>query len=359
MAVAKHCVFCGLEPQDKSKEHVVPRWLIELTGDPSRAANFGLNKDAETRTLSVRTFAFDKFTFPACSFCNQKFSGLEANVKKTMTAVMSGEPVPALALSEMLDWFDKVRVGLWLGMRLLDKNFVGVQPNFHIESRLGQHDRMLIVEKSDFQGQRLNFVAVDTPSFALTPSAFVLIVNNYHFTNISSMFLCAGRLGFPYAAQARVHPDRDETEIDLTEGRHRLMRPVLRRAIAEKGKRIYQPMFKSGLRSGATEIYDCAYVRQHSIEYSEGVGNIFVESDSGVTEFGRMDQVKLDPALIQPVARLDVLSGINVLEWQLWLHENLPSMELLSTNQRRYIRRRFGGADRVNKALLNHYRKLL
>lgn len=359
MGLKKHCVFCGKKPQDKSKEHVVPRWLIELTGDPSRNANFGFNKDPTQKTLTPRSFAFDKFTFPACSACNQKFSGLEANVKKTMMSVLNAEPVSVPSLSELLDWFDKVRIGLWLGMRLLDKNIASVEPNFHIETRLGRRDRLLIVEKSDFSGKRLNFVATDTINFALTPSAFMLIVNNYHFTNVSSLFLCARRLGFPYAESMRLYPGREETEVHLAKGRERVMRPVLRRAIAERGDPIYQPMFKDGLSEGTREFYDTAYVREHSLSFPEGIGNLFVDGPTGVMKFRHDEEFSIEPTKTQPVRRLDILSGINVLEWQLWLHEELPSMELLPQEQRRHIKSRFGMAGRINKMLVEHYRGML
>jgi len=359
MEIMKHCVFCGQKPQDKSKEHVIPRWLIELTGDPSRSANFGFSKDVKNKVLSQRTFAFDKFTFQACSKCNQKFSSLEAKAKQTINLVLSANSISVLALSEMFDWFDKVRIGLWLGMRLLDKDIANVQPNFHIETRIGQHDRLLIIEKSDFDGERLNFVATDTLNFALTPSAFMLIINNYHFTNISTMSLCARRLGFPFVSEAKVHPERDEIEVDIIPGRERVMHPVLRRAISEKGKRIYQPMFRAGLAQGASEIYDCDYVRQHSIDFAQGVGNIFADAEGHINEFRMSDSINLDPDQIQPYERLNILSGINILEWQLWLHKHLPSMELLSKEQRRYVRTRFGGANRLNRVLIQNYRNLL
>lgn len=359
MGMEKHCVFCGKKPQDKSREHVVPKWLIELTGDPSRNANFGFSKNTTVKALEPRTFAFDRFTFPACSACNQKFSRLEANVKSTMMSVLSGGMISAPALSELLDWFDKVRIGLWLGMRVLDKDVANVEPNFHIETRLGQHDRLLIVEKSDYSGKRLNFVGVDTISFALTPSAFMLIVNDYHFTNVSSLFLCARRLGFPYAQSMRLHPEREETEVELASGRERVMRPIMRRAIAEKGSAVYQPMFKAGLVGEIHELYDSEYVREHSLRYSDGVGNLFLESLGGVDEIYQDNKVCLDPGETQATRVLNIRSGINILEWQLWLHEQLPNMDLLSQEQRRYIKARFGGADRVNRALLQHYRKMI
>lgn len=346
-------------PQDKSKEHVVPRWLIELTGKPNRNARFGFTKDVHKKTITERTFAFDKFTFPACSRCNQKYSDLEGKAKKTLCEILDGKEISVPELSEFLDWFDKVRVGLWLGMRLLDKDMARVEPSFHIETRLGQYDRLLFIEKSDFSGNRLNFVGAETLCFALTPSAFMLIVNGYHFTNVSSMFLFSRRLGFPYIANARLHPDRDDTEVEFMAGRERVMTPLIRRAIAEHGTRIFQPMFKGGLMKGEVEAYKSNYVRAHSLDPLNGAGNIFIESGNSLMEYGLADSVCLEPNKTLPDSRQNILSGINILEWQLWLHRDLPSTELLTSDQRRYIKHRFGMADHINNMLIKHYRKML
>jgi len=42
----KYCVFCGKPPSDKNKEHVLPHWLIKMTGDPNRVVNLGFSKSA-------------------------------------------------------------------------------------------------------------------------------------------------------------------------------------------------------------------------------------------------------------------------------------------------------------------------
>ena len=39
----KFCVFCGKPPDGKTREHVVPYWLLEMTGDPTRVVAFGLD----------------------------------------------------------------------------------------------------------------------------------------------------------------------------------------------------------------------------------------------------------------------------------------------------------------------------
>ena len=58
--VERFCVFCGAKPNKKSREHIIPQWLIELTGDPQRQAVFGPFLDERTRELTYRNFAFDQ-----------------------------------------------------------------------------------------------------------------------------------------------------------------------------------------------------------------------------------------------------------------------------------------------------------
>ncbi|QJB40178.1 hypothetical protein HF324_20870 [Chitinophaga oryzae] len=41
----KYCIFCGEQPQSKTKEHIIPKWLIEMTGDPNRLTFFGRYRD--------------------------------------------------------------------------------------------------------------------------------------------------------------------------------------------------------------------------------------------------------------------------------------------------------------------------
>ena len=89
--VERFCVFCGAKPNKKSREHIIPQWLIELTGDPQRQAVFGPFLDERTRELTYRNFAFDQFAFPACEECNLKLSGLEAETKEVMLK-LSEEP---------------------------------------------------------------------------------------------------------------------------------------------------------------------------------------------------------------------------------------------------------------------------
>jgi hypothetical protein len=144
MDVDKLCIFCGSKPEVKNNEHVIPRWLIELTGNPKRNAHFGYKRDQESK-LQLRTFSFNAFKFPFCKSCNQKYSKLETDTKIIIEKILTYDSLSAGDFNILLDWFDKLRIGLWLALRYLDKNPAGITPKFYIEQRVGINDRMLAI----------------------------------------------------------------------------------------------------------------------------------------------------------------------------------------------------------------------
>ena len=356
----KFCVFCGEAPDGKTKEHVIPKWLIQLTGDVNREAFFGFIKDPELSKFKKRKYSFGNFTFPACDTCNNKYASLEGKTKTILQNILDGNDILSSDLSIFLDWLDKVRVGIWLGMLTLDKDtHPKVEPNFHIETRIGQHDRILIVEKSDGLQPKLNFGGAETFSFAIMPSAFVLIVNNYYFTNISSVFLFSRRLGFPFPQKTVLSPDSDQIRCDLSEGRERIMLPLLRRTIHEKGKEFYQPMFSGGLMSSDVEYYNSDYVHEHSMNHEKGIGNIFEVNNKNVSEYCHDDLINLTPNHVHNDEELFIRSAINVYNWQNWLSNLLPSLELLSPEQRKYVKNRLGTGIKINNIFIKKHNKSL
>ena len=112
------CVFCGQAPKQKNREHVVPHWLLALTGDPNRKTYLGRNWSHPD--LPLRVYSFDSFAFPACESCNHLHSRLESDAKRVLTALLELSAVSGDDLGILLDWFDKVRVGLWLGLLYLN-----------------------------------------------------------------------------------------------------------------------------------------------------------------------------------------------------------------------------------------------
>ncbi|MDX1749904.1 MAG: hypothetical protein R3271_06250 [Methylophaga sp.] len=359
--MAKYCVFCGAVPEKKNKEHVVPKWLIKLTGNPKREAYFGFEKNIETE-VKTRTFAFDQFSFPACSLCNEKYANLEEQVKPILETIIAGKAIKARNFSVLLDWMDKVRIGLWLGFNQLDKNFAQINPNFHIERRIGQYDRALIVEKSKGICERLNFGGVETLLFQVTPSAFTLTVNNYCFTNISYIFLIFRRLGFPYPRKMYYLPGSSgEAVSDIGKGLERVLLPIIRKQSYEKGKIFYQPMFKGGLISGSdfSKFYDNEYVETRSIDHKNGIGDIFEENDGKLHHFKKEELVSLEPIPHYSEYQLGIKSGINICEWQKWLLTLLPATDQLDNEHKKFIKARSKFGVRFNNFMIEHHKKLL
>lgn len=83
----KRCIICGEPPSNKNKEHVIPKWLIELTGDPKREWNLGVQTGHPDRKL--RKYAADQFQFLACETCNGRYSDLEGRAKSYMSDLLA------------------------------------------------------------------------------------------------------------------------------------------------------------------------------------------------------------------------------------------------------------------------------
>lgn len=327
----KYCVFCGDKPDGKNKEHVIPHWLIKKTGDPNRKACF--STDIVLAQGKERAYAFDQFTFPACEKCNSDFSALEIEAKGILEKIELGSELSAAEMSSFLDWLDKVRVGVWLGYHQLDRKTFDIEPKFHIASRVGQYDRMLIIQRSDSQGKRLGLLGVNSLSFYMTPSVFGFIINDLYFTNISYHHLLSRRCGFPYLINQQWDPERRWVSGDLVEGIGRIMNPIVRRSIPAGSKVFYQPMF--GQKLGVVnEVFDAHYVRAHSIDFEHGVGAIFEGSSDGVKSYLGAEKIKVAPDCVHADWRLLPEAAIEVYEWQNWLYTLQPGLDLMSKEER-------------------------
>ncbi|MEJ1962934.1 MAG: hypothetical protein WDO56_15855 [Gammaproteobacteria bacterium] len=195
MTPQRICIFCGAPPEDKNKEHPLSRWLLEMTGDPNRVVKHGYRwSDGK-----VFEFSFDSLVFPACEKCNSSYSGFESHAKTVVESIVKKEPVSAADYVHLLDWLDKVRIGLWLGYRYLQGN--PSTPSFTIDSRLGKKDRMLAVYTIGDHQVGLNTWGPESKLFQFKPSVFAMRVNSILFLNASWDYMCASRCGYPYPRQ--------------------------------------------------------------------------------------------------------------------------------------------------------------
>jgi hypothetical protein len=341
----KFCVFCGNKPQNKNNEHVLPRWLIESTGDPKREV--GLGHDKKKKGFPIRSFSFDQFKFPSCSACNEEFSDLETHAKSIIEKIMLLDNLTAEELSVLLDWFDKLRIGIWLGYFYLDKNWAGISPNYYINQRMSEADRLLCIYRAQSDRKCLSFFGCETISFYHAPCCFALRINNFYFFNMSYSLLFSRRMGLPYASEVFWVPDKQDPENHLTVargtgGRERVMTPLLKKQFHIQGTELYQPMFPSLMQQeNASTFYDTDYVHKMSMNWEKGVGNIFKQDGSMLSEYPHKPVRDWLPSEIHDINTLTKSVIIQTLEWQIYINDNGPSVDRLPKDmQKTWLRQR-------------------
>jgi hypothetical protein len=323
----KTCVFCGKPPNGKNKEHVIPQWLIAQTGSKSREiiANF------DKSTGKARKFAFQAFTFPACRQCNSNYSTLESNTQKIFFKLMNDQTITTAEISQLLDWFDKVRVGMWLAQYHLDRNPGGITPNFHMSDRIGTKDRALGIAKIDGSEKGVNWIGVETPLFMRSPSCFGLRIDNFLFFSISFEFLLAKALGFPYPSQYSYSAQHHKSEAQIVYGHERVTLPVLPFSIGFDMQWMFQPVLDRSLLD--TE-YQTDFVKASCLvsEPTKGTPLVQVAQDM----LPASEAAVLQPPFNQGVSIEDFC--IAVLQSQIDLQSIAPDDAALPTERRNKYR---------------------
>jgi hypothetical protein len=318
----KFCVFCGEKPKNKNKEHIIPKWLIKMTGDPNRDILVGLNQDG-----TIKKFSINQFTLPACETCNTDFAKLEAETKPIMERILIGEKINSSEMSLILDWFDKVRIGLWLMYFVHDKNKANVLPKFHIKKRIGQYDRMLHIARSNSDEKRINFLGVQNFSFQMTPSAFGLIINNCSFINTSFEGLTSRRMGFPFFKKKYFVYKNDQFifRVDLNqEGLQRVLTPIITTKFLLKGHTYYQAIYNDGLieaEENLLSIYKSnEYVQENSLEFGKSK---LISSYSNGTFYSKNEYIEVQKTNdYENITDLMMESMKQVLLLHIWIDKN-------------------------------------
>ncbi|MCX5653095.1 MAG: hypothetical protein NTY65_00370 [Planctomycetota bacterium] len=334
----KVCVFCGKRPVGKTKEHVIPQWLIALTGDPKRRVTFGIDKEGTEEELRFRKFAFDQLTFPSCSECNERFGVLESNAKGVVQTVLGQGALGEGDFGVLLDWLDKVRIGMWLGLVYLDKNFWGIVPKFYIENRIGIHDRMVGIYRADYDRRGLTIVGCNTPGFTFCPSCFSLLINDVIFFNVSMQFLFARRLGFPYPRKGFNCREGIGTSYEMEPGMERKLLPLIKQPFLLEGTELYQALYPMQLEmENMRGMYETEYVRSHSQNASRGIGKIFRQAGRDLTAVGENGGVQWVPAVTRGKDRLCTGIVLQTLEMQEHLMNIGPGLDPeLPEEEKRY-----------------------
>ncbi|MFL0354773.1 hypothetical protein [Xanthomarina sp. GH4-25] len=282
----KVCIFCGDPPQNKNKEHIIPRWLMKLTDTEKKDMSVGSNWKEGKEIV----FNFASFTFPSCTKCNSDFAQIESLVRPIIEKILIDEYVSVPELEILLDWFDKVRISLWLGIQFHNKGTFNMDPKYYINNRVGLKDRFLAITNCYDNYKGLKWTGANTLCFIMSPTCFTLKINNILFTNCSSDFIVSKQLGFPYPAFERPNPNSHLTDFQLLIGTNKTQKRIFNSKLHKPNIIISQPMFKVA-KGHFDEYYDYEYIKNNSYEFENGIGKIFLTERNKTEPLERDEEV--------------------------------------------------------------------
>jgi hypothetical protein len=301
-AKRRQCVFCGQATTKQTKEHILPQWLLKLTGDPSRVVTMAIHP----QTFEQIKFPWTKLVMPACEACNGKYGKLEEAIKPIVLSLLERTPMTSHQAFVLLDWLDKVRIGLWLNQTILQKNIETIDPHLYVDNRIGKKDRLLYLYTLDRKDKGLNAFGIESLIFQHQPSCFALRINDVILFNASSDYAFSHGCGF-------WHPERIERPMDgAFAGQLLFIGSVMTKEIAhplidypllKAALRIIQPIALRGIDGeffgplGQNESYHL----RHMSDPSRGAGIIFRQLDDRVLPMFDLDE----PMDLEEVDRLN------------------------------------------------------
>ncbi len=305
----RFCVFCGKVPERKNSEHVVPMWLIKLTGKPSRLIHLGFVYGRKLHD----TISASSFKFPACKSCNDAHATLEGRAKSVVLRLLDEEPLSSFDWDVLLDWLDKVRIGVFLGYRQLHRMDYEGPPSYYIGQRIGSADRFAYVYKSGDKRAGVSWAGVDNHLFNVFPACFLLRINNYILLNGSLNFLLAHNAGLPFPVSVTYQDPLTPTEYIVAEGTKTVQSRLLKLHLPQPHVGIFQPCippveFLPQAMPLNFEPYISPFVKSHLLYPNQNKGLIYYSRNNG------------------PVQELPHLKSTLCIPEPADLHNNLPNL---------------------------------
>ena len=272
--------------------------------------------------------------------------------------MLASQPLAAEDFYLFLSWIDKVRTGLWLGMIYLNKNYRGFIPQFHIQDRVAQKDRALLIFETNDNLEGIVLGAFDTPVFHSAPSVCFIGINRYYFVSLSSDFLLAKQLGWPYASSRRlVNIDTDGMETEMDSGTGTIQSPVLPSLPLSSGTVLLQPIAHQYLRKADPEAFRETflndYVKAFSVDDESGIGRLLIGNDAPVvypvepTEIW-IPKVKYD----RKALAMDI--GLWVAEFQRNSYRNQPDYAHFPEADRERRTKDIEGILKIQELIITH-----
>lgn len=295
MSSHRFCVFCGELPKRKNCEHILPQWLIKMTGNPKRVVNFGTNY----KNGKIIKYDWSSFVVPSCEKCNNKYSDIEDRAKDYVERLLERDTLTGAEYIVLMDWLDKVRIGAWIAYHLIQGNPTDIQPKFHINTRISKKDRMIAIYPLTSNEKGLNAFGVESLVFHRQPSCFALKINNILIFNMSSDYLFAARCGFPYPKICETWLDGENAgmmTLDEFEITRQIKHPLIKKKIIKPSIHLYQPIMAKGNKNiyqsgflGDYNLFD-SFIAQHTLlPYPTGKGIIFCQYPDKVKPFYNID----------------------------------------------------------------------
>ena len=103
---------------------------------------------------------------------------MEAKLRPVFDRLLVDEYISQAELSLLLDWFDKIRIGLWLAVNYLNKEAFGIAPKFYIKERIATKDRLLTITNLYNANIGLTWIGANSLCFIYSPTCISLQVNN-------------------------------------------------------------------------------------------------------------------------------------------------------------------------------------
>lgn len=242
-----------------NREHVLPKWALRLTGSYHR----------ET-FLYGATRPYSTLHVASCEACNTRYGeDLETRAECLVHALLAREPVAEADLEILLDWLDKVRIGLWWQTLQVAKNPLGIKPKFAISERVAAHDRMMVIYQAEQSPMGLTAFGVESVPFMSMPSCFGLKINNLFLVSISAPFVLAYEFGFPAPVGHVLGAGDRQDLMDLSGDTGRLADGFITLPYDKRGSQIVQPIFGQ-VHESAKSLFSSPYVAQYVREAKSG-----------------------------------------------------------------------------------------
>jgi hypothetical protein len=224
-----------------------------------------------------------------------------------------------------MDWLDKVRVGSWLLRHMIEKHPASLKPNFYIDSRIAQKDRMVAVYFFD-KGRGINLLGTDSMIFGDMPSCFGMRINDILLLNASTDFFCSAGCGLPHPTSITFLNDMARIRLDGIGYSKDVSNPITPIRLCKPAAWLYQPIRLpsedkafSGGYYGHTNLHD-SRITSRTFSHDERQAALF-QQKPGMVEIHRNKhhQVEFDEVKGADITPFFEIAA-TVYDTQIYLH---------------------------------------